>query len=297
MWQSFIWKSGHKVIYVFFLSFIWCCHMKKLCPAHRQLWQLFKYCIGQWWNYHLFDFRHWKQQLTGSIIALAECWLKPCLKEVWQRAGTITSLSLYDPSSLHHLCAHLTDRPTKPLLHCFCSDAQAIKPTANLCFSVTSMSDVRHEVFLRCKRKAALTERTEMCVKRIKLPKRRYHPESRCDWYIWIHLETSGERNDGNHCQWVTHPSEEDSKWGKRLNHSVIYFYSSMATREIPGFLHMRYRRIDIPLGFCCRSQSLFLSATNVLISTLAPEDDKLAVSFSGHVTSKAKRKEIMILG
>lgn len=44
-------------------------------------WQLFK--DGHRWNYPLFDFRCWKQELTCSITAKAQRWLKSCSREVW----------------------------------------------------------------------------------------------------------------------------------------------------------------------------------------------------------------------
>lgn len=66
-----------------------------------------------------------KQQLTGSVAARAECRLKPCLKEVWRKAGTIASLSLRDLSRQRHICVHLSDSLTKLLLQSF---AQMLKP-------------------------------------------------------------------------------------------------------------------------------------------------------------------------
>lgn len=67
--------------------------------------------------------------------------------------------------------------------------------------------------------------------------------------------------------------------------------------REMPGFSHIWHFSTDIPFGLSCRSHSWFLSDTDVHIPTCTPKDDKLAVSFTCHVTSKAKRREIMILG
>lgn len=128
----------------------WRSGIKQLRSTCTDSWQLFKDRRD-----HLPDFRCWKKQLTGSIIAIAVYWLKPCLKEVWQKTGTITSLSLHDPSSQHHIWVQPGDSLTKLLLQSF---GQMLKPQ-NWCHNGLFLCDtivwchvadwsIRHRVYL-----------------------------------------------------------------------------------------------------------------------------------------------------
>ncbi len=183
----------------------------------------------------------------------------------------------------------------------FCSDAQATKPIAMLCFSVKPSFDVMLLSLFRAiwgllKLTASVTLRLQwMWEDWIALSIRHYH-ESKCDWFglIWTFWQARWLQSFA-----ASHPSEyRESKGRKRLNHFVFFFFFFPATvmREIPGILYMV--SVYIYPVWPLLQVSFFVSVRHKRAHTHTHiKNDKLAVTFTRHVTLKAKRREIMILG